>query len=476
MIALAPLPSLPLGPAELHPAGSLLDAQLEAQLRSYRRRVLSGVFTVSPGEVPSFLPPGALFATPLPGGSPWLLVLDGDQAMLASPAGQVIDGEMPLLDEARRALPRAAGRTVIAGELVADGQPLSALLGAGAKADVSRLSFVGLDLLAGGDSRARMPLGGFDDRMATAHRLLDGGKHVHVARIDHVASPDAVASLYRDVVDGHRARGLLLRSPEERLLKVMPTVSLFASVVGFTERPGGAAGALLLALRRPDGHYQLVDLCTHLGDQAARLELGAQLAPLTVASAYRHPGAHGELVRFVRPGVSVEVRANDAVADDASGRPVTSLALAFDGTSWHPVRPAPSVHLVAPRVLRVLPAHEAARALMGLAQLADRCWIDGLDTVLQPPQLTPSQVVRREVWVKETKGVKAVRKLLAWKTNKEVADPDYPPYVLHWTDYSPGRREPLEREVHPAPTEASVQAMADRLLAEHIKKGWQRLA
>jgi hypothetical protein len=112
---------------------------------------------------------------------------------------------------------------------------------------------------------------------------------------------------------------------------------------------------------------------------------------------------------------------------------------------------------------------------MGLAQLADHCWIEGLDRPIRRPTVGMSQVLRREVWVKETKGKKAVRKLVAWKTNKE-QDPLYPPYVVHWTDHSTQRREPLVREVHPAPSEASMNAIADRLLREQIKKGWQRVS
>lgn len=467
----------PLGSAQLHPPGSLLDPSLAAQLRSYRRRALAGVFTVSPGEIPSFLPPGTLHATALPGGSPWFLVFDQSKAALANAAGQVIDGALPLLEEAQTLSARAAGRTVVAGELVASGQPIEALIQGGARADVGQLSFVGLDLIAGGDARARMPLGAFDERLAVARRLLDGGRRVQLARVDKVASPDAVASLYREVVDGHHARGLLLRSPQERLLKVMPAVSLFANVVGFTDRPGGnEVASLLLALRRPDGTFQLVDLCTHLGDGEARRALHATFAPLAAPSSYRHPGTHGELVRFVRPEIAVEIRANDAVTDDVMGRLLQSMALSFDGKSWSSVRPAATAHLIAPRVVRLLQPHESARALMGLAQLADRCWIENLERPLVRPALGTSQVLRREVWVKETKGKKAVRKLVAWKTNKDQADPDYPPFVVHWTDYSPARREPLEREVHPAPSEDSMNAIADRLLAEQIKKGWQRLA
>ncbi|MCS6901017.1 MAG: hypothetical protein RMJ98_14635, partial [Myxococcales bacterium] len=55
----------PLGTARLHPSGSILDPTLSALLRGYQRRVLSGVFTISPGDLPSFLPPGMLYAAAL---------------------------------------------------------------------------------------------------------------------------------------------------------------------------------------------------------------------------------------------------------------------------------------------------------------------------------------------------------------------------------------------------------------------------
>ena len=86
-----------------------------------------------------------------------------------------------------------------------------------------------------------------------------------------------------------------------------------------------------------------------------------------------------------------------------------------------------------------------------------------------------SEMLRREVWVKETKGVKAVRKLLVWKTNKEQVNPSMPAFVIHWTDYSPGRASPLDREVKLAPTQEIATVIADQLVEENIKKGWERV-
>ncbi|MCS6901018.1 MAG: hypothetical protein RMJ98_14640, partial [Myxococcales bacterium] len=403
------------------------------------------------------------------------LVLDQGQVALATASGQVIEGDVPLLGEARVALSKAAERTVLAGELVAKEQPLETILGAGPSAPLEALSFVGLDLLAGGDAQARMPLGAFDERLGVMQRILEGGQRLRCARFSRVVNPDAAASFYREVVNGHQARGVLLRSSQDRLLKVMPMLTLFATIVGYTERTqGGEVGSLLIALRRPDGTFQLLGLCSHLGDENTRHELREALASRMAPSSFQHPGPHGELVRFVRPELAVELRANDAVTDDASGGWITSMALSFDG-AYHAVVQAPTAHLIAPYVTRLLPPYEARKALMGLTQLADRCWIEGLERPLQRPPTGASQVLRREVWIKETRGKKAVRKLVAWKTNKE-QDPLHPPYVVHWTDYSPQRREPLAREVHPAPTEASMNAIAERLVAEQIKKGWQRVS
>ena len=89
--------------------------------------------------------------------------------------------------------------------------------------------------------------------------------------------------------------------------------------------------------------------------------------------------------------------------------------------------------------------------------------------------LPASELLRREVWTKEAKGKTSVRKLLVWKTNKEVGSGGrFPAYVVHWTDYSPSRAEPLDREVKLAPDEPEAQKIADELVKENIKKGWEK--
>ncbi len=68
----------------------------------------------------------------------------------------------------------------------------------------------------------------------------------------------------------------------------------------------------------------------------------------------------------------------------------------------------------------------------------------------------------------------AVRKLVLWQTNKQKADPDYPAFVLHWTDYSPGRKNPLTRQVRLAPDKKIAQDLFESILLKNIKAGWEK--
>jgi hypothetical protein len=107
-----------------------------------------------------------------------------------------------------------------------------------------------------------------------------------------------------------------------------------------------------------------------------------------------------------------------------------------------------------------------------IAQIAD--WLSASPDNESISVLPKSDLIRREVWTKESKGKLAVRKLLVWRTNKSSVSSLYPEYVIHWTDYSSGRGTPLDREVRLAMNEETAFHIADTIIAENIKKGWEK--
>jgi len=92
-------------------------------------------------------------------------------------------------------------------------------------------------------------------------------------------------------------------------------------------------------------------------------------------------------------------------------------------------------------------------------------------------QLPKSEILRRQAWTKTHKGQTMVRKLVMWQTNKAAqlwADgpADFPAYVIACTDYSPGRAEPLQRDVRVSNSRAQIDALYDGLVKEKVVKGW----
>jgi len=49
-------------------------------------------------------------------------------------------------------------------------------------------------------------------------------------------------------------------------------------------------------------------------------------------------------------------------------------------------------------------------------------------------------MISRHAFTKVLKGQTMVRKLMLWKTNKEVEDQDFPAYVAYFIDFSPNRK------------------------------------
>ena len=66
-----------------------------------------------------------------------------------------------------------------------------------------------------------------------------------------------------------------------------------------------------------------------------------------------------------------------------------------------------------------------------------------------------------------------VRKLLLWQTNKQTAARDYPAYVLHLTDFSPNRKEPLNHEICVSDSEEQIHELFADWKKQYYKRGWK---
>ncbi|MEZ4385650.1 MAG: hypothetical protein R3A79_30305 [Nannocystaceae bacterium] len=474
----------PLGKGLQSPAGSITDSEVAAMVRGYKRTVASRYRSLIEEDLEG-LAHMPYLVSPKIDGEMWFMIFDEGEPFLASPTGRVVSGDIPVLKEAKAAAAKAHGRTVIAGELFAarkGGRPrvgdLAAAMGGEDKAETARIAFVAFDSITGGfrDSPERMPE--YKDRLESLKKLFDGGKRAQAIKTEAVTGGGDVASLFEKWVAGGKGEGLVIRTADNAIVyKAKPSINIDAAILGYTESSDGPdkVGAVLMGLMREDGQYQVIGSCGNMpGEQ--RVAFMEQLKEMHVDSNYRHANSKGALYRFVRPEIVIEVKLTDIQSETSSGDRIERMVLDFKGGGWQAVRQFPGASILHPVFVRVRDDKTVNSTDIRVAQVLERCLVDAIDSHAEPLVLPASEIIRREVYAKAVKGVDGVRKLVVWKTNKEGVDSSYPPYVVHFTDYSPGRKDPLKREVRLAPTLAIAQELADGMISKNIKKGWDKRA
>ena len=463
----------PLGVGRGTPAGSLVDAAVAARIAAYKRDVAGAYGGVSPGDLETSLPPGPCEVSTKVDGETWFLHRSADETTLVSPAGKAITG-VPLTDEADALLAGWSG--LLAGELYAvrdGGRPrvfdLHAALGGGERAQADRLRFAAFDLLLDGEMDAAcIPFAGRVERL---RGLLQGCHRLHAASFETASGPAEVAAAFDRVVTDGGAEGLVVHARDGRIFKVKPEITLDAVVVAYAGT-GVGVSELLLAMLAPDGLYQGIGRVRTGWSHEENRDLAARLGPLACASTYRAATDQGTLYRWVRPELVVEVRCNDLLSVDTHDQAIRRMRLGYDeAAGWSPLGPTPSVSLINAVFLRARDDKRVQRPDVRFEQVTDLVAVATPLAVATPEMVAPS-ILRREVYTKPARAGLAVRKLVAWRTNR-LSDPAWSTFVVHFTDYAPDRAEPFKTDVRVASAEAAIHAMADDWLAANIRRGWE---
>lgn len=455
--------------------GRLDDPDLQETLWSYKRRVAGNYRPLAPEEI-GLLPSGRYLVSEKLDGELWFLVASKGATCLVNSYGRVIHGGIPLLTEAS-ALPDG---TILAGELYIqkDGArarvgDLSAHFANSDKSQKHSLAFCVFDVVRGREGIEQQP---YEARHGSIKTLFQGGKSVHAVVHLELASAAEISSAFAERVLSGQQEGLVVRTASGLIYKIKPVIELDALVVAYTSRVDSPdqARSLLLALAIDDETFQIVGGCGNLGTDENRVSLLRQLKPLDCNSAVRISSDTGGLYQFVKPSLIAQVKVTDLQPDRSDGSPSLGHQIKLGEKGWSSLGMSPTARLIHPVLVRMRGDKAVNSHDLRISQ------IDGYVSVsrnaaVDASRIAKSEMLRREVWVKETKGVKALRKLLVWKTNKEQVNPSMPAFVIHWTDYSPGRASPLDREVKLAPTQEIATVIADQLVEENIKKGWERI-
>jgi len=449
--------------------GTYANKDLLAQLSAYRKVITNSYTLISGDEIASRLNI-PLLVSPKIDGEQWFLLFDEEWKLVTS-SGKSITGDIEVLNDAVKC--NLDKNSIYGGELhvLGDGRTriadLAALIGKGAKADTSQLSFAIWDLVSSPDiSAVGNPYKLRYENIVT----INSSKNLFVIETIETKSASEVIDFYNKKCTQENLEGLVCRSEDGRTFKVKPSKELDATILGFTEKKLAdgslAARSLLFGLKQSDGSW--VPICTtgNIGDESNRKQLHSQLNSNRVESSYRLTSkSSGVLYQMVKPTLVAELTCIDIQLEDTNGKPIQDPKLRLE-EGWK-VTGRTNSAAIHNALLKNLRNDKTAGDDTGWDQITRLIPIDTADV---ESKLGSSELIRRQVWTKEGAGKTDVRKLVVWKTNKETAD--YPAYVVHWTDYSSTRKSPLDREVRLAPTEEKANEIAELMISENIKKGW----
>ena len=463
-----------LGKAQIEAKGTFSNTELMSQIVAYRKVVATNYVLTNPSDIERRLGIPLLVSTKVDG-ELWFLLHD-KAWKLVSPTGRVISGGTEILEQAEKA--KVDKGSILAGELhvlsetrarIAD---VTSLLAAGAKADTSKLAFGIFDVVTSPEvSAIGTP---YTTRYELISKIPAAANLFPLTSVPTRSSAE-VAELFDQNVIGKGQEGLVARAEDGRSYKVKPTKDLDAAILGFTERRDADGSlmvrSLLLGVIKDDGSWVPLTTTGNVGENAFRKELHQQLSSAVKPSSYRRTSeSSGVMYQFVEPVLIAELKCMDLQLEDFQGKAIKHPRLTFDANGWRVSGWTNSAAVHNSILVRLRTDKTVTPQDIGWNQVTR---LLPVVEAVEEATLGTSAVIRRQVWAKDGAGKVDVRKLVVWKTNKETAD--FPAYVVHWTDYSSTRKSPLDREVRLAPNEKEALRIADLMIEENIKKGWNEV-
>lgn len=463
-------------PGGLKVGMALTDAELVERGRGYKKLVAGRYKLVKEGDLRHIADDELLTSVKLDG-QLFFLYVDEAESFLYNPRGKVVMG-LPLLEDTKALAEH--GPLLMAGELYhkeaerSRVYDVTSALGSDASVKPESLGFAVFDLLSKGGERYQVE--SFKKADEDLAELLPDEGALHRVKREALDAKGLSETFNEQVVDGGQEGLVCLSDKTHMVYKVKQRHEVDAVVVGFTERPDdpGAVRVLLTALMRPDGTFQLFSKVGGGIEDDLRRELFRRLSPTAVESEYKETDREHTIFTMVKPELVVQVGFHDLIQENSSGRPQMKAVLSFDAEQGYLVQaPERFVTIIFPTFRGLREDKEVNPTDLRLTQLRDFVDLENLESEARSLDLAKSEIRKREVYTKTTKGLVSVRKFISWKTNKEDVDETYPPYVFAYVDYSPGRKKPLARTVRSAPSEEVVDELFDSFLKENVKRGWK---
>lgn len=454
---------------------SAISAETFSLVSHYKKRVSGGFSPINLGQIEEKLAGSDFCVTRKYDGELILVFFEKETAYGVGSGGTCRQG-LPCLDELAAAF-KSCGtdNAILAAELYVDESndrtrvyDVSTALAKGGDRDALRLAVFDIVQLDGQPVRAAH----YRETHARLVDILSNCSKAHPVMMTEASSRQGVLEIAQKWVEQEGAEGVIVHSENPRIFKIKPKHTFDAVVVGYAEGDGEGKGkirSVLFALRHTDGTYQVIASSGNGFSDEDKVELFNKLGGMHVDSQYLQTDSRNIAYHMVKPEVVVEISANDLLTETSKGAIQNSLLTFAEGYLVQSMMPG--VSLIHPVIERIRSDKSADVELVNIRQITDLIQLtDTQESISQPS--APAEMISREVYVKESKGQKMIQKFLVWQTNKS-SNQNFPAYVMHYTNFSPSRKEMMKRDVRVSSSREQIFEIKARFVEENVKKGWE---
>ncbi len=464
------------------PAAALEDPTLHAGAQDYKRRVSGLMYPMEPGFIDEKIPNLEGYAvTRKMDGEFSMLFFDGRETISVNPGGTLRVG-LPALAELTKHLKDnkiKSGTFAAELHLKTDKRErihdvLRIVRNPKAQKDLNKLQLSIFDIVQLNGEE-------FTDSVRTLQKLgeiIKNGNLVMPVDYEITGNRKDISKAFEKWVTAGGSEGVVVRNEQVGWFKIKTSHTLDAAVIGFSDSAGERQGLLhdlLVGLTRKDGSIQTMAKVGGGFTDDDRTGLLKKLKKIVVPSDYVEVNSAHLAYEMVKPELVVEMKCLDIISENSRGGLINRMVLAWneDEMGYSAVKRMPFVSIISPQFRRIRDDKSVNETETSVKQVAALVEIPDIEKKVADLDLPQSEVLKREVITKSQGGKEMVRKLLIWKTNKELTE-EYPAFVVYYTDFSTGRKDPLINELIPANTKAEAERKYADLFAKAYKQGWEK--
>lgn len=310
----------------------------------------------------------------------------------------------------------------------------------------------------------------WEEKKEIINQLFSKGKNIFSLEEIEVTSRKDIQSEFENRVMNNNQEGLIVRGFNGPIFKIKPKLTFDFVVLGYSlgySDNFSLLKELLFGVMIENDEFLIVGKVGGGFTIDQRTSLLEQLKKIKAESNLIEPSGSKTPFTFIKPEIVLEIESVDII-NNTSNKAIKKSLVKFDKSNYSKVDNTSSVSLISPVFKGFREDKKVELDQVGINQITRI--IDLKEEVQEDAKKSPSKIIKKEIYIKETKGVKMVKKFFVWETKS--SSKNFPKYVFYKIDYSPTRGDKLQRDIKVSENKSQIEKIFSKQIESDIKKGW----